>query len=188
MTTSILFALAFGTMPAAPPEWHQDYAQALKAAESANKPLAVFIGTGPEGYKTLINGGSFPPQAERTLGEKYTCLYIDAAQPAGRSTADSFRANGPMIVLSDKTRGYQAVRQYGPVQGNQLVQLLDRYADYSMTTGDGVTRTSYYEPQGTAQTGGSGASASAPTCGPGGCNAGGCCGGGCGGGRRGRCR
>jgi hypothetical protein len=171
MTTSLLFALAF-TLPA--PEWQTDYAQALKFAGEANKPLAVFIGTGPEGYKAILGDAT---QAQQILADKYICLYIDATQPANQATAASFRATGPTLILSDKTRAYQAYRASGLIPAEQLGSVLNQYADYQVPASGDMTRSSYYQPQGapvgTAPPAGPGmgvAPGVAPgMCGPGGC-------------------
>jgi hypothetical protein len=141
MTMSLFFALAV-TLPASP-DWQSDYAQALKVAATANRPLAVFIGNGPDGYKAIL-GDAAP--ARQALAEKYVCLYVDATQAANRDTVASFRASGPTLVLSDKTRAYQAFRSSGPMPAEQLVGVLNRYANYQMPVYDATIRPAYYEP------------------------------------------
>ncbi len=111
------------------PQWTNDYRQALKQGEALGKPLAVFIGSGTAGWNAASTHGELDNEARRLLNTKYVCLYIDASTPEGKKVADSFEArNLPTLVISDRSRAYQAYRQTGSLSPSQLTSVLQRYS------------------------------------------------------------
>lgn len=123
-------------------EWKSDYREALQQAESAKKPLAVFIGTGQDGWKTVSRDRDLDPSSRRVLTERYVCLYVDAATQDGKELAGRFGAKElPTLVLSDATRVYQAYRSSGGIPNGQLARVLQRHSGAD----DAVIRTNYYQ-------------------------------------------
>jgi hypothetical protein len=111
------------------PGWNADYGQALVRAEAAQKPLAVFIGSGANGWKAVSAEGELGLEVCRLLAEHYVCVYVDASQPAQQALVQSFEAGGsPLVVLSSRNRAYQAYRHSGPVTRAGLAEALQRHA------------------------------------------------------------
>src|SRR5262249_45327217 len=118
MCTSI-FALVlcgFASPADAPsgPAWLADYHLATKLCLRANKPLAVVVGTGSEGWQKLGKQGSLSAHAKEILASEYVCLYVDTATAKGKRLAEAFEIpDGLGIVISDRTAEYQAFRHEG---------------------------------------------------------------------------
>jgi hypothetical protein len=109
--------------------WHRDYALALKQAQAAGKPLAVFIGSKQAGWHDVAREGRLSPEVRRHLTEAYVCLYLDASRPTDRQLADSFEAGSlPALVLSDHSRSYQAYRHAGALDDASLTAVLQKYS------------------------------------------------------------
>jgi hypothetical protein len=124
-------------------QWNSDYAQALKAATNAGKPLAVFIGTGQNGWQAMEGSRGLSAEATRMLKDKYVCLYVDSASADGKELADSFESRGQAtLVLSDRSAKFQAFKQAGPLPAGRLEQVLGQYVAYEVP--QSVIRSSYY--------------------------------------------
>jgi hypothetical protein len=124
-----LFQLSAAVIPAM--SWHQNYTTALQQAAAVQRPLAVFIGSGTAGWQSISPAGQLDAEARRLLADHYICLYVDTTESSGKQLAASFGVTqGPALILSDKTRQYQAYRQAGTMQPTQLVQVLQRYQAY----------------------------------------------------------
>ena len=124
-------------------QWNSDYAQALKTATTAGKPLAVFIGTGQNGWQAVEGSRGLSAEATKMLKDKYVCLYVDTATADGKELADSFESRGQAtLVLSDKSAKFQAFKQAGPLPGGRLEQVLGQYVAYEVP--QSVIRSSYY--------------------------------------------
>src|SRR5258708_4155704 len=74
------------------PAWQSDYRAALQLGEKENKPLAVFINSGKEGWNGLTQEKELGANVRKLLAENYICLYIDSADPKGKLLADIFEA------------------------------------------------------------------------------------------------
>ncbi len=130
------------------PGWHSDYGEALKAGAAQNRPLAVFIGTGKEGWKA-VSQGELTDDARKLLAEKYVCLYLDATHADNKRLTDAFNVSSlPVLVLSNRTRDLQAFRHAGTLDGRMLTSVLSRYSD----SGTAI-RASFYEPTTTTTSG-----------------------------------
>jgi hypothetical protein len=139
----LVIALSQVTGNVATVEWNHDYAQALKVASSAGKPLAVFIGSGARGWEGVAGNGELSAEAVKLLRERYVCLYVDSATADGKELADSFEVRASStLVLSDKSARYQAFKQSGPLANGRLEQVLGQYVSYEVP--QSVIRTSYY--------------------------------------------
>ena len=126
---TFLLALEVVGLPTLPPGWNHDYDLALQQASAAKKPLAVFIGTGKDGWKAVSAEGDLGPEVRRLLADHYVCLYVDASRPVHQELVQSFRADRPpLLVLSTRDRSYQAYRHSGAQANANLAQALQRYA------------------------------------------------------------
>ncbi len=127
-TTSCLFALVYVTLNPSP-RWHDDYGQALARAKVEKKPVAVFIGSGPDGWKTACAEGEPSYHVRRLLADQYVCMYVDAGRLTHQYLAQSFEAGqSPMVVLSSQNGAYQAYRHSGKLANASLAQALQRHA------------------------------------------------------------
>src|SRR5207249_9666773 len=84
MHTSVgLLALAgYLVAPSAAPDslWMTDYGAAQKRAIQQQKPLAVVIGSGQNGFHRLPKEGNLKSDVRSTLAANYVCLYVDASR------------------------------------------------------------------------------------------------------------
>jgi hypothetical protein len=128
-TIAYLLALHVVGLPTVPPNWNYDYELALQRAGAANKPVAVFIGTGKDGWKAICKEGELGQDVRRLLAEHYVCLYVDASRAAQKELAQSFEAGkSPLVVLSSRNRAYQAYRHAGALDNASLAKALLRHA------------------------------------------------------------
>jgi hypothetical protein len=128
-TIACLLAMQVVGLPSVPPNWNYDYELALQRAGAANKPVAVFIGTGKDGWKAICEEGDLGQEARRLLAEHYVCVYVDASRAAQKELVQSFEADrSPLVVLSTRDRAYQAYRHSGALGNASLAKALRRYA------------------------------------------------------------
>jgi len=128
-TISCLLALQVVGLPTVPPNWTCDYDLALQRARAGNKPVAVFIGTGKDGWKAICEEGDLGQEVRRLLAEHYVCLYVDASQAGQKELVQSFAVGqSPLLVLSTRDRAYQAYRHSGALGNASLAQALRRHA------------------------------------------------------------
>ena len=128
---SIACLLAFQVvgLPIVPANWIYDYDLALQRARAGNKQVAVFIGTGKDGWKAICEEGDMGPEVRRLLADHYTCVYVDASLPRQQELVKSFKADKPpLLVLSTRDRVYQAYRHSGALGNASLAQALRRHA------------------------------------------------------------
>lgn len=151
VSTIALLALsgALSSNPGADsPLWLTDYAQARQQSKAAQKPIAVFIGSGAQGYDKLSRDGQLGKDIEQVLTANYVCLYLDMRAAASRQLAVAFEMpNGLGVVISDATGGLQAFRHEGDLEPSTLLAYLNRYADPNRTvrtTESNPPRTSFY--------------------------------------------
>jgi hypothetical protein len=128
-TMSYWIALTF-LIPADPtPTWNRDYYLAMNRAAAAKKPVAVFIGSGKEGWKTVADEGDLSRQVHRLLMDHYVCVYLDASQTQAKDLVRSFEAGArPLVVLSNHDLIHEAYRHPGTLANASLAQALERHA------------------------------------------------------------
>src|SRR5438552_11463178 len=88
--TVLLIALSGFSVPTAvveTPSWLTDYGEARQRGKEERKPLAVFIGSGHQGWEKVSRTGKLDNEAQRILASQYACLYVDTTQPAGQRLA-----------------------------------------------------------------------------------------------------
>ena len=126
-TTSVLVTLHLFATSSALPTWNRDYPLAMKRAEAAQKPVAVFIGSGS--WQAMCKDGEPGPRVCRLLADHYICVFVDASRQAEQPLARSFEAGEqPLLVLSSCNRLYQAYRHSGALARASLEQVLELYA------------------------------------------------------------
>lgn len=129
LTLTALTGFLATSVPAQP-AWQTDYSKARALSVELKKPVAVFLAAG--GSDKLVTGG-IGDDAAKLLKDRYVCLSVDTATPAGRELAAAFRmAEG--LVISDKTGGVQALRHDGAVTKDQLTGYLARFSTVSTVT------------------------------------------------------
>lgn len=133
MFTSVTLIALAGLMPlttSKEPAWLQDYASARSQCEKVGRPLALFVGSGPEGWKHLSQDGRLSPEAGRILAAKYVCLYVDANKKAGHELAVALEMPRHLgLVISDSSGHLQAFRHEGDLRSEDLQRYLHRYSD-----------------------------------------------------------
>jgi hypothetical protein len=143
VTIAFLLAFEVVSVPTVPPGWNHDYDLALQRAAAAKKPLAVFIGTGKDGWKAVCAEKDLGSEVRRLLADHYVCLYVDASRLGQQELVQSFEAGrSPLVVLSSHNRAYQAYRHAGAQANANLAQALERYA---VEEPPAPTRTVVYE-------------------------------------------
>ncbi len=135
-TSTLTFALAgallAGQSPS--PAWESSYAQAQQRSASMQKPMAVFVGSGANGWSQIVRDEAPSAQVGQLLGEKYLCVYIDMTTPKGMKLAREFgMENTPGLVLSNVTGDSQAFWHAGKMTNKGLARYLQKYADPKVT-------------------------------------------------------
>jgi hypothetical protein len=134
-TTMLLVALA--GLPGAndgSPAWQTDYYQAKRQGAEEKKPLAVFIGTGLEGWNKLARDGRLKRDVDQVLAQKYIPVYIDTATPVGKRLAVAMGIETPIgIVISDSKGDLMAFYHEGDLADSDLSRYLARYSDPNRT-------------------------------------------------------
>jgi hypothetical protein len=149
MYTSLVLGACLlpGAVPEAsarPLSWQRDYSAACRLGKREQKPLAIFVGSGPEGWQKVSQNGHLSPEARQLLSGNYVCLYVDTDKPAGQRLAESLEvSDGPGLVLSDRTADVQAFHHAGKISAADLEGKLRKYADPEQA----VRRTETLAPQ-----------------------------------------
>jgi hypothetical protein len=134
------------------PSWHADYWSAQRMGKEKHKPLAVFVGSGKEGWNQVDRGGQLSKDITQLLAKTYICVYVDTDLETGKRFAAELEiSRGPGLVVSDHAGDYQAFHHRGDLPKDQLVRYLRRYADperlvQTTETNSPVQQTSYYRP------------------------------------------
>jgi hypothetical protein len=108
--------------------WERDYRQARVLGEKLQKPLAVFVGSGTEGWKQISRDSKLEAAVQKTLTDGYVRVYIDVSTASGRKIADAFGiTENTGLVISDKTGDVQAYWHQGNLTATDLAKVLTRY-------------------------------------------------------------
>jgi len=138
-------ALAAGFSPSAlspEPAWLNDYTVAQLRVSAVHKPMAVFVGSGKDGWGRVVRDGALDPELKRTLAQKFVCVYVDTDTAAGRSLAGAFEVASKGLVISDRAGTSQAYSLSGDLTKDELSRTLATYADpdRAVVTTDTVVR------------------------------------------------
>jgi len=134
-------------------KWEHDYRQARSIAASVNKPLAVFVASGENGWKKVVREGKLEAEAEKALAGQFVIVFVNQETDSGRKIADALQLSGKQgLVISDRTGKLQAFRQEGDLSASDLSQRLTRYSNpnFVVTTTETnaplVRQTNYANP------------------------------------------
>ena len=152
MYTSVTLVALSGFLIAAPnengPSW-RDYRTGAKQGKEQRKPLAVFFGSGKQGYQQVSSDGKLSKEMRDILTQKYVCVYVDTSKEADQRWARAFRLETG-LVISDSSGNIQAFRHDGTLGNRDLKRYLERFSDPDLevqSTATHVTeRVSYYQP------------------------------------------
>src|SRR5262249_35694634 len=139
------------------PSWLADYGLARALGRATQKPLAVFVGTGQEGWEKLSQDGKLGKEVNQLLAANYVCVYLDTTQATARRLAASFEVSHSVgVIISDRGGDWQAFHHDGNLAGEALARSLRRYADpehvVQYTESNPVQRTSFYPSGSSAPT------------------------------------
>ena len=151
MYTSVaLLALANFIAPSpapASPHWSADYWSAQKYAQKDQKPLAVFIGSGQNGFHKLSREGNLTEPVRKILADEYVCVYLDTTKKDAKALAAEFEiTKGMGLVISDRSGKIQAYHHDGGLAASDLAAKLERFADpdLEVQSTESNVRASYY--------------------------------------------
>jgi thioredoxin 1 len=92
--------------------------------------LAVFIGSGKEGWSKVAREGDLDLQLSRLLAQHYVCVYVDKQTDAGKELADAFEVPAATgLVISDRSGGVEAFHHNGALSRTDLANALEKYSD-----------------------------------------------------------
>ena len=110
--------------------WEQDYRQARATGVRVQKPLAVFVGTGADGWKQLLREGNLDAELRKTLVDRYVPVYINQDTDDGKQMAELFGLSGKHgLIISDRSGGAMAFRHDGDLTAKDLARHLTRFSD-----------------------------------------------------------
>ena len=142
-TAAAFVVLSAGSIPA--PNWQKDYATAMTAAVAQQKPMAVFIGQGEDGFKKMVAGGQLPAEAGQVLSSQYVSVYVNTDTAAGKALAGEFEMSAG-LVISTRGGAKQALRLQGTVNGTDLTGVLTTLGSTTTVTTGTVVPASYAVP------------------------------------------
>jgi hypothetical protein len=109
--------------------WHSNYRIAKAEGISKQKPLAMFVASGREGWKKVLSEGTFNGEIKRLLAEKYVVVFIDLEDSYGKKIADMFAVDGgSAVIISSRDGDVQAFRHDGLLSESDLTVCLNRYS------------------------------------------------------------
>lgn len=155
MTTSFallaLTGLLAGNTGAEKPAWLSDYATARQLGRMMQRPLAVVVGSGQEGWNRLSQDGQLGKEVNRLLAANYVCVYVNTADPKAQGLAAALElSNSPGLVISDRSGATQAFHHQGSLADGPLTDSLRRYAEPQRVVRQTETypssRVNYYPP------------------------------------------
>jgi len=151
MNTAILTVVLTGALLAGQNgtvTWQNDYSKAQEEGAAQKKPLVVVFGYGANGWVKVIREAP-TPDLTKLLADKYVCVYVDTASPAGRKLAEDFGITGNLgLVISDQVGTSQAFWHQGDLANKTMFHYLEKYGDPGVpiraTETVNTVRTSYY--------------------------------------------
>lgn len=126
LSAAVVGLMAVGSLP----NLQTDYRKALTISASEQKPVAVFIARGSDGYAKLVSEGTLGSEATDALKQKYVPIYVNTATDTGVALARSFGMSEG-LVISNRTGSVQALRHEGTVSQTELSGYLKRFTETS---------------------------------------------------------
>jgi len=111
------------------PAWLNDYTAAQTRVTAVRKPMAVFVGSGKDGWGKVVRDGALDRELKRTLANQFVCVYVDTDTAAGRSLAGAFEVASKGLIISDRAGTTQAFSLSGDLTRDELSRTLAKYAD-----------------------------------------------------------
>jgi hypothetical protein len=109
--------------------WQNNYRIAKAAAVSKQKPLALFLAPGKDGWKKLLSEGAFSAEIQRLLAENYVAVFIDQDSDYGKKITELFGVEGQTaLFISSRDGDLQAFRHDGTLSESDLAVALNRYS------------------------------------------------------------
>ena len=133
--SSLLAIVALSLPLAAKPasiDWHHNYREARAIGISKQKPLAMFIASGKDGWAKILADGAFDAKIKNLLTENYVAVFIDRDTTEGQKTISAFGlGNQPALIISNRAGDLQAFRHEGTLTETDLTVCLNRYSSAS---------------------------------------------------------
>src|SRR6476659_8123001 len=129
MAAATLAAGISPSMLSPEPTWLNDYTLAQLRVAAVKKPMAVFVGSGKDGWGKVVRDGALDPVLKRTLASRFVCVYVDTDTAAGRSLAGAFEVASKGLIISDRAGTSQAYSLSGDLTKDELSRTLVKYAD-----------------------------------------------------------
>jgi len=111
------------------PTWLNDYATAQARVGMVRKPMAVFVGSGKDGWAKVVRDGALDPELNKVLATKFVCLYVDTDTAGGRNLAGAFAVANKGLIISDRAGTSQAYSLSGDLTRDELSRTLAKFAD-----------------------------------------------------------
>jgi thioredoxin 1 len=106
-----------------------DYWHAEEQAKKEKLPLAIFFGSGKDGFQQVSRDGKLTPAMHKLLSEKFLPVYLDLEYEEAKGLAKAFDIKrGKGLVISDRTCKKQVFRHDGDLSGDDLARHLERLA------------------------------------------------------------
>ncbi len=108
-------------------KWEENYVQAKELGARLQKPLAVFVGSGAEGWKQVVREGNLNATVRQELRERFVPVYVNAESETGKQLVEAFElASKRGLIVSDRTGGLMAFHQDGIMELADLTKQLSR--------------------------------------------------------------
>ena len=108
--------------------WNDDYTKAQSLVRTTHKPMAVFLGNGESGWKSIVKESVVSALATRLLSDRFVCVFVDTSTPAGRAFAAALEVSAHGLVISDSTGKSQSYSLSGTLTGTELENTLAKYS------------------------------------------------------------
>jgi hypothetical protein len=145
------FVVAAGSASAQDVDWRKSYFEARDHGQKVKKPLAVIVGSGPNGFNQLIQDGSLTSDVRKIIANEYIPVYLDSEKAENRRLIQDLGITlGKGVVLSCRAGDKQAFFHDGSLSDRELTRQLWHFADPSVVVNTTTTSTSgrisYYPP------------------------------------------
>ncbi len=111
-------------------KWQEDYQQARELGARLQKPLAVFVGSGAEGWKQVIHEHSLNAEVRQVLSNQFVPVYVNAETESGKKLVEAFDVTDKRgLVISDRTGGVMAFHHDGELELADLSKQLNRLSN-----------------------------------------------------------